>query len=496
KNAQVVAEVVARLDGLPLAIELAATRMKILSPTQMLDHLDDRLSFLTTGQRTLPQRQQTLRAVIEWSYNLLDEAEKALFACLSVFSGGWTMDAAAAVCDFAGLALDPLGGMGSLIDKSLVRRVPEDEEPRFSMLETIREFARERFDASPDAGAISRRHAAFFHDLVLEAEPHLFDTRDTEWLGRCDRESDNIRVALRWAIDADEAGLAQEMAGALWRFWQIRNRLAEAARWFDEVLAMPSGQRRTRARAKALGGAGGIAWWRAGPDAAPYYQEALDIEREYGDPRGLAEALFNMAYAKGAATRDFEAATKLLKESLDLYRKAHDDLGVNRVQWALTSQLAISGDWDSLVPIAEEQVEMWQGRGDPIYYGEALMVLAAGYARTNRITEARTAALEAVNLFDETPLRDVAVGAGMLGFASLASTEGRYEESLRMSGAAMSFREKAGGPPTDLILSIIGDPVEDARANLPEETARQAWESGQSMTEDEAIAAARVYLTS
>jgi tetratricopeptide (TPR) repeat protein len=240
-----------------------------------------------------------------------------------VFSGGWTLESAEAVCDPEGPGLDVLEGLTSLVDKSLVRRTePSDGQPRFSMLETIREFAQEQLGAGGDLDLVRRRHAEHFLGLAVEAEAHLTGDDQRAWLDRCDREHANIRAALRWAIEAGEAGGAQESAGSLWRFWQQRGHLAEGRRWLEEILAMPSRQGPTPGRAKALTGAGGIAWWQNDHDAArAFYEEALAIERELGDPGRMAEALYNEAFVV-AAGGDLEFAARLLDESLDLFRRA------------------------------------------------------------------------------------------------------------------------------------------------------------------------------
>jgi predicted ATPase len=258
-NAPAVAEIAARLDGLPLAIELAATRTKVLAPTQILPRLQRRLSLLTTGPRSLPDRQRTLRGAIAWSRDLLPEPERRLFARLAVFAGGWTLESAEAVCDPEGLGLDVLDGLAALVDQSLVLRTePTAGHPRFAMLETIREFGQERLADDGDLEQVRRRHAGHFLDLAIAAEPHLTGADQGEWLDRCDLEQANLRAALRWATDAGEGPVrAQAAAGALWRFWQQRGHLAEGRRRLEEVLAMPSGRAPTAARARALAGAGG-----------------------------------------------------------------------------------------------------------------------------------------------------------------------------------------------------------------------------------------------
>lgn len=491
ENAAAVAGVVARLDGLPLAIELAATRVRLLTPEEMLRRLENRLGLLTTGQRTLPARHRTLRAVIEWSYDLLDDAEQTLLCGLAVFSGGWTLGAAEAVCDFAELGLDPLDGLSSLVDKSLVIRAESDgDQPRFSMLETIREFALERLDASPEAELVRRWHVSYYHALVLEAEPHLNGRDLIVWLQRCGREHDNIRAALRWALDAGDAELAEETAGAFWRFWQHRGHYAEAADWFDKALAMPSGQGRTQARAKALGGAGGIAWWRFGPEAGVFYEEALDLEREHGDPKRIAEALYNWGYV-AMAKGDFEGASAAFDESVELFRSEGDELRVALIQSERATQQAMQGNWDAAVSIVEETVVTLRELGSPFHLGNALSVLSVGYFHTGRRAEAGSAAVEFLDLAVRTD-DPAGVAATVLFISFLSSWQGRDEESLQLAGAAAALRDKSGGGPSpDVFQFLVGNPVEDARARLPEEVAERAWEAGEEMSQEEAVVLAR-----
>jgi predicted ATPase/class 3 adenylate cyclase len=258
RNAPAVAEIAARLDGLPLAIELAATRTKVLTPTQMLPRLQRRLTLLTTGARTLPDRQRTLRGAVAWSHDLLPDPQRRLFARLSVFAGGWALESAEAVCDPEELGLDILDGLAALVDQSLVARTePAAGQLRFSMLETIREFAEERLAEDGDLEQARRRHAEHFLDLAVAAEPHLTGPDQGEWLDRCDLEQANLRAALRWAADAGQTARAQEAAGALWRFWQQRGHLTEGRRRLEELLALPSGGSRRRRGPRPWPGPGG-----------------------------------------------------------------------------------------------------------------------------------------------------------------------------------------------------------------------------------------------
>jgi predicted ATPase/class 3 adenylate cyclase len=489
ENAAAVAEITARLDGLPLAIELAATRTKVLTPEEMLPRLQQRLSLLTTGARTLPDRQRTLRNAIAWSYDLLDPAEQRLLARLSAFTGGWTLESAEAVCDPGGLGLDAIEGLTSLVDQSLVRRAePAEGHLRFSMLETIREFGREQLAAGGDLDPILRRHAEYFLGLAVEAEPHLTADDQGEWLDRCDQEHANLRAALRWAIEAGAADRAQAAAGALWRFWQQRGHLTEGRRWFEELLALPSGQGRTPARAKALTGAGGIAWWQEDIAAAGgFYEEALAIERELGDPARIAEALYNQAFVAGAAG-EFDTAVGLFEESIELFRRAGDELGATRALWMSAVRDMAAGDWEGPVARAEETVATWRRAGDRFNLADALTWLAVVYARVGRPADAHATVLEALQLFRElgSAMGNVSV---VLSLSYLARWEDRYEDALRLAGAAESLREQVGGrAPLDFLAGFLGDPEAEARAHLPEEAAQRAYQEGRTMSADEALA--------
>jgi predicted ATPase/class 3 adenylate cyclase len=489
-NGPVVAEITARLDGLPLAIELAATRIKVLTPEQILDRLKRRLAVLTSGPRSLPKRQQTLRAAIAWSYDLLTEAERRLFARLSVFTGGWTFEAAEAVCEPEAFGLDALDGLTSLVDKSLVRRVePPGRPARFSMLETIREFGLEQLENLGDAEELRRRHAGWFLELAVEAEPHLTADDQGEWLDRCDSEHANIRAALRWAVEAGQADRAQAAAGALWRFWQQRGHLAEGRRWLEEVLAMPSGQGPTPARAKALAGAGGIAWWSDQSAARALYSEALAIERELDDPARLAEALYNQAFV--VAGDDLESAARLLEESLALFRRVGDEPGAARAMVMLVVRDAVAGAWDRVIARIEETVAIWRRLGDRLNLAFSLVWLAFAYGRAGRADDARATALRALELFREAD-NPTGVALVFLDLAFLLTWEGRHADAIRMAAVAQAQRESAGGGAMPGFGGMLeGDPVADARAHLPAEAADRAWREGLAMPLDEAVAVAQ-----
>jgi len=485
RNASTIAAITARLDGLPLAIELAATRMKVLTPQQVLDRLADRFALLSSRSRTVPERQRTLRGTIEWSYELLDEPERRFFARAAVFSGGWTLASADAVCDSTGIGLDVLDGLTSLVDKSLVRRSENWGAIRFSMLETIREFGQQELRGSSDLDATLERHGVHYLDLALEAEPHLVAEDQVEWLDRCDVEHGNIRAALRWAIETGRAERAQEAAGALWRFWQQRGHIAEGARWFAEILALPSGRSATAARAKALIGAGGIAWWQRDRESAGrFYSEAVEVERRLGNAAGIAEALYNQAFV--VAGEDIDAATRVLDEALEHYRAAGDERGVAQTLTMLVIGDAQAGRWARVAACLEEAAAILRRRGDRLQLAFALVWLGFAYGRLGRAEDARSAALESLRLFDAGD-NATGIGIALSDLAFLATWEGRHEDAIRLAAAAARLKERVGGPPGGFAGILEGDPVDEASPHLDADAARRAWDEGSEMSLEETI---------
>jgi predicted ATPase/class 3 adenylate cyclase len=355
ENAPAVAEICSKLDGLPLAIELAAARIKILSPQAMLSRLQSTLKVLTGGGRDLPARQQTLRNTIEWSYNLLDEGEKQLLRRAAVFNGGRTLDAMEAVCNLDGLLrIDVLDGVQSLIDKSLLQqREGRDGEPRLWMLETIHEYAGEKLQESGEEGALAKEHALIFMKLAEEAEPELTGRAQAEWFNRVEDDQDNIRAALRWASEQAEAGggrsggsaagvdgtagavtpaeVGLRTAGAIWRFWAVRGLYAEGREHLARLLSLPPpvlDACSLSTRAKALNGAGTLAFRQADyASARPLLEQALAMGREAGDKMGIALALNNLGNI-AKEQWDAETARSLHEESLALRRELGDKWGM------------------------------------------------------------------------------------------------------------------------------------------------------------------------
>ena len=333
-NAAAIAGIVARLDGLPLAIELAASRVNLLSPEGLLDRLERRLPVLEGGARDLPQRQRTLRSAIAWSHDLLDDEPRRLFARLSAFSGGFSLEAAEVVCA-GGLDTPALEVLASLVDSSLVTRVEAREGGvRFRMLETIREFGAEQLERSGEEEEIRRGHARYVRTLVEAAEPDLMIAK-SGWLRRLEEEHDNIRVALRWSIGTADADTGLRIAGVVWRFWQVRSLFAEGRRWLDEVLSLPAAAPRTAARAKALGARGSLAYYtNDAEEARRCYEESLAIAQELGDARAEAEGAYNMAFSHLIAG-EVDSARLLLEQASRIHGELGDPLRQAHAKTAL-----------------------------------------------------------------------------------------------------------------------------------------------------------------
>ena len=360
--AQAVAEICRRLDGLPLAIELAAARVRLLGPQALLARLGRRLALLTAGPRDLPARQQTLRATLEWSHALLTAGEQVLFARLAVFAGGCTLEAAEAVCNADGdLPIDVLDGVESLVAKSLLREVGAGGEPRVGMLETVHEYAGERLAASGAAGALRRRHARYFLGLAEQAEPHLGGGDQAAWLKRLQADHDNLRAALGWSL-AGEPEVGLRLAGALWRFWEICGYFTEGRGWLEQALAGSGGA--PALRAKALTGASTMAFCQGDyQQATALHGQALLLFRRLGDARGVAFSLNNLG-VQALHQGDLRRAARRYTKALALAREAGDR---RLTGYALHNQgelARLAGDYGRAVSLAEESAALFQAVGD------------------------------------------------------------------------------------------------------------------------------------
>jgi predicted ATPase/class 3 adenylate cyclase len=486
-----VGEIVARLDGLPLAIELAASRVAVLSPAAMLQRMDHRLHLLVGGARDLPARQQTLRATIGWSYELLGENERVLFRRLSVLSGGSTLEVAGAVCGRdgdAGIAV--LEGLTALVDSGLVRAHDTPEgDVRFSMLQTVREFASERLEAEDDRPAIERRHAAWSLRLAEAAEPHLRGPELGRWLSTLEIEHDNLRAALAWAIDSGDAATGLQLVGALWRFWHLGGHLSEGRRWTTAVLTLPSAARRTVARARALAAAGGLAYWQNDVAAVrKAYEEALAISRELGDEPGIAEGMYNLGFAYGLVPPK-AGSVSLFVESRKLFERLGNQRGIADSLWALALLARLRGEFELARGQAEESVHRHRRVGDTFGLIDALGELGRAALGLGDLDVARASFLETLDVLGAIGYR-TAVAIALENLAALEIRLGHGDRALRLGGAAEALKESAGGqvPPE---FADLPDPREAVRSWLEEERVAAAWKEGRAMSLDEAVSYAR-----
>jgi predicted ATPase/class 3 adenylate cyclase len=487
-NAAAVAAICARLDGLPLAIELAAARVRILAPAALLSRLEQSLGMLTGGARDLPARQQTLRGAIAWSCDLLALPERSLFDRLSVFAGGWSIDAATAVTDPDGeLGMETLDGLSSLVEKSLVRGLETpDGEPRFRMLQTIREFGLERLASTGEINAVRDRHLGWVAELVGTAEPELIGPDTKRWLDRLELEHDNIRAALRWALEAGHVEIGLLTAGRAWRFWHQRGHLGEGLAMTRDLLACPGAQGRTAARAKALDGAGGLAYWQNDFEAAGRdYGEQYAIVEELGDRAGVAEARHNLGYL-AAVAGDYDLAVEHYERALELWRELGNRIGEASGVGGLALVLFLRKDYTESLSVAGEALAGARESGDRYRWASMLGLIG----RVSWALDDKAGALDfskaALAMFAEVG-DPTALALQFDDLGEFAFQEGDPARALHLAGAAAAVRERvAGGAPPQL--TRHGDYVADARASLPTAEAESAWRAGRALEEKAAIA--------
>ena len=486
ENAPAVAEITSRLDGLPLAIELAAARVKLLPPQALLTRLQHRLSLPGSGGRDLPVRQQTLRDAIAWSHDLLDQGARRLLARLSVFVGGCRLDEAEATCGPGEeLGRDVLEGLDGLVDQSLLRQEAERGEPRFLMLETIREFALERLEASGEAEEIRRRHALAFLALAEQAEPHYTGKEQAIWLDRLEREHDNLRATVAWAIERTQGEVGLRLGAALWRFWQMRGHLQEARERLLGILAIPDAVPLTKARARALEAAGGITYWQGDMEAAErFYEENLSLQRELGGKGDIATALYNLAFVYGAPQTDLEKARSLYQQSLALFEEIGDVPGIAKAHWGLAFMDYSMGDYPAAREHLALSVPILRSLNDRFSLGWAAHLSGLIANKTGDYDTARSAFGESLGLFADA--HDISgIVLALDDLSALATVDGDLERAARLAGGAAALQKSSG---TDLA-SIVA--ATEGRRRMSEELDQKtlaAWEKGLTMSVEEIVA--------
>jgi predicted ATPase len=494
-NAPVVAQICYRLDGIPLAIELAAARVKVLRVEQIAERLDDRFRLLTGGSRTALPRQQTLRALIDWSYDLLSKTEQVLLRRLSVFVGGWTLEAAETVCaDESIQSVDVLDLMTHLVDKSLVSMDELAVEPRYRMLETIRQYAHEKSFEMGEDDAMRGRHRDWFAQWAEQGQAELTGPRQAAWLARLEDEHDNLRAALEWALASEpETGL--RLAAAIWQFWDIRGYMSEGSKWLGKVLEECPAQ--SVARVKALIGAGWLATRKKdGEQAGALFEAGLTLSRAFDYKPGIAECLYHLgewteaqgdtsgraetlytesvqiwqelhdrggiAHALGPLASlalhhyDYERAAALFGESLMLFRELGDTREIAGGLWNLTEVAIAQRDYVHARALTEESLMLYQELSDKHGIATALRTLGEIARQQGESLKAQTQCEQSLALFRE--LGDPGCAAlTLLCLAQIAhqsgesvSARGLSEEALTLCRETQNFRNAA------MILDLLG----------------------------------------
>lgn len=491
-TAPAVAELCTRLDGLPLSIELAAARTKLLSPPALLARLGDRLTLLTDGARDLPERQQTLRATIDWSHALLASAEQALFARLAVFVGGCSLQAAEAVCVSNDLVLDTLDGLAALVDKSLLRQTDDPEgEPRFTMLETVREYAIERLEASADAETVRARHADYVLGLAEVAAPELTGPTQSLWLMRLEREHDNLRAAIHWSFQHGEAELGLRIMAALGYFWALHGHFSEGRTLLERGLATWP-QAPAPLRAKALTAAGHLAYIVNQLDqAVALHDQCLALWRQLGDELGIAIALHQLGRAEHYRER-YHRAAELYQESLAIRRAHEDKHGIALTLNSLGVLARDEGDDQRGQDLFTESLGLFRAGGDT--FGIALVLNNLARVARDRGDWPRVATLcsESLALF-----RELGTSTGLAWISSNLTVcmqrRGAWTRAAFLHGVTETLHEVLGSQGLSLSpseIAVYAAAVAETRAQLGEAEFQAAILAGRAMDPAEALGCA------
>ena len=491
RNASDVATICHRLDGLPLAIELAAARTSLFTVSSLAKRLDRRLPVLESGPRDLPNRLRTMRNAISWSYELLTPEEQEVFRRLSIFIGSWSLEAAQAVAfpDDEGChtEADLMEVIGSLVDKSLVQRIETpDHDRHFGMLQTLREFALEALDATGERPRIEELYAHYVLGLAERAQPHLISRDQAYWLNELDLLHGDIKAAFEILIERDPPDLALRLATAVWRFGYTRAHILETRSWLDRALTRA--QERTARRAKALNGAG-ILSSMAGDHAVTrsYHEEALGIAREVNDTRTMAVALSGLGDLASAGN-DVEEAERCYEEAERLYTTIDDHRGTATAQTNLGNLYWSMGRLDDAVAINEAARRLYESAGDQ--RGVAWSVTNIGRLAAERQEFGRAVAnlLHAMRLYQDLGDRS-GIAETLEGFALIAAGTGNVEHSATLLGAADALRRRIAHPVSQLDKESYQKLMDRVTHRLGE-AFQTHWQRGVAMPLDEAISRA------
>ena len=483
-NALPISEICARLDGLPLAIELAAARIGLLPPEAMLSRLERRLDLLQSRSTDRPDRQRTLRGAIDWSYGLLDEVERAAFRRLAIFVGGWNHEDAEAIAPPE--EGDQLDLLDRLIDHSLVIQEGPASEPRFGMLQTIREYGLDRLTQAGELEVVGRTHALRFRELVIELASAF--TASVDALDRVAGQHDNVRAALRWSIDHGDFEPAMEAVGAVWRFWHLRGHLREGERWASEVLIKaPEGA--THGRVRALNALGGLTYWLGDyASAASAYEAMLDAARSIGDHASEAEAHYSLGYIRGIE-HDNEGARSAYRESGRVASLIGDRLGEANAIGGVALIDLLDGRYLEARDGMAQAIPIFKAAGARWLYLNAQGIMGRVLQHLGEHKEARAAVLE--QLDGSIELGDGTLAALALRIlASVAAQDGDFERALRLEGASRSLAERLGGEAPNALTPEVRPDELAAHAGVEPGAVDRWLAQGRELSEREAVALA------
>lgn len=488
-NARVITKICTRLEGLPLAIELAAPRLRMLSPQQLLERLEQRLQVLTGGAHDLPERQQTLRKTLQWSYDLLSEKEQRLFRHLSIFVGGCTLEAVEAICGAVGdETAYLLDEVMSLLENNLLYQTEQaDDERRLMMLETIREYGLERLANSRETEALRRAHAVYYLALAEESELKLASTEQVKWLERLEQEHDNLRATLSWLLARDEIEMALRLGGAVWVFWVLHAHCREGAQWLEKALARSSTVI-APVRAKALYAAASQTYYAGDNDrAAVLAEECLKLYRELGDQRGIAIAMNGLGHI-ALSNGDYTRARALGEESLPLLKALGDHWYIAESLYLVAYGCYAQGDYTTARALGEESLTLCREVGDRRAITDLLHALGLFAYKQNDYAAAHTFYQESLAISAEVGEKWVATLC-LIGLGEVVAAEGQPACAARMWGAAEILLTVTGAsiPPAER--ATYERSVATVRAQLGEQAFATAWAQGRTMTPGQSISA-------
>ena len=475
-----------RLGGIPLAIEMAAARIKVLTVEQIAARLDDQFRLLKGGSRTALPRHQTLQATMDWSYHLLSREEQAVFRSLAVFAGGWTLEAAEGICPAESLtAPDILDLLSNLVDKSLVLADAQVREVRYRFLETVRQYAQTRLFESQAASDVRRRHRDWYLHLAEQAEPHLGGPDQDVWLQRLETEHDNLRAALEWSIADGDAEAALRLVGALQLFWDVRGHWAEGRRWLEEVLAK-RGDAPTPALSKALEGAADLARRQGDYDrAVALCERGLTVCRALGDRQGYAQLLINMGLV-AIHQEAYERATAVFQESLAIGRDLEDKLLLSTALGQLAVVALAQHQYEEASVRWQESLDHAQALGHKRRTAYALFGLGTIALRQDDPPRAAALLRDSLSLCGRLGIRWL-TEVCLEGLAGVACALGNYAQATRLLGAAEVLSESLDLRLPPPYQSALEQWVAASRAGLPASTFAALWAEGRAMTLEQAI---------